>query len=109
MRTETPSARKRKDPREFFRVKTWADRPPRVTAEGGKNLCEFWNQLCPVGTEVRFYGWWGRWLDFEDTKTRGEAFMSLSGDPVLFIEGRPGYVSLFYCEPLLDKPPPSRG
>lgn len=87
----------------LFKVKTWADDPPRLDRDVAGKLCEEWNGLCPEGTAVRFYGTWGLWTKYRDSKTRSTAFLSSSNEPVIFLEGVAGYVSLYHVEPLAEE------
>lgn len=52
-----------------------------------------WNALNPVGSEVWFFPIAGR-VERELRRVRSEAFLSSSGEPVVFLEGRSGYVSV---------------
>lgn len=76
-----------------------ADEPPRLDRELSQGLCEAWNRRFVEGTPTRFFRTWGRWGDFHDSKSRSSAFLSSSGEPVIFVEGVAGYVSLYHVEP----------
>lgn len=57
-----------------------------------------WNERYPVGTPVRFFPVLPG-TDFEESKTRSEAWELGHGEPVVKIEGRAGGVCLSHCEP----------
>jgi hypothetical protein len=60
--------------------------PRKVAAQ-----CAEWNRLNPMGSEVIVTKDSGEEVR---TKTRGEAYMSNSGHPVIFLEGISGYYLL---------------
>lgn len=63
-----------------------------------KRMVRKWNAAYPSGTAVKY---WNRFGDPPlETATRGEAFLSAAGVPVLFVERVSGYVSLFHVLPL---------
>lgn len=56
-----------------------------------------WNERYPIGTPVRFYSVLPG-TEFEESKTRSEAWELGHGEPVVKIEGRTGCVCLSHCE-----------
>jgi len=75
------------------------DSPPERKFQAGqaKRMVRKWNAAWPPGTAVRY---WNRYGDPPiETATRGEAFLSAAGLPVVFVVGISGYVSLFHVLP----------
>lgn len=63
--------------------------------EQANRACNAWNDKYPVGTPIRYW----EVLPFgpiKDTTTRGEAFTDYSGNPVVMLTGKSGYVSLHH-------------
>lgn len=63
------------------------------TAERLQSALARWNAKNPVGAEVWFFPVAGR-VDRELRRVQSEAFRSSSGEAVVFLEGRSGYVAV---------------
>lgn len=74
-----------------------ATRPPSAAAELA--LVGQWNEVCQVGSAVRFYPVWGRWNEFRETTMRAPAALLPGGQAVLWLSGMPGCVAAAHCEP----------
>lgn len=61
-------------------------------------LVSRWNELCPVGTLVRFYPVWDRWNEFRIAAVKWRASMLPSGQAVLWLAVE-GCVAAAHCEP----------
>jgi len=79
------------------------DSPPERRFQRGmqkrraKRMVRRWNRASPSGTAVKY---WNRYGDPPiETATRGEAFLSAAGLPVVCVERISGYVSLFHILP----------
>lgn len=62
-----------------------------------------WNRGWPSGTPVLYWNLYGD--PPIETATRGEAFVSAAGVPVIFVERVSGYVSLYHVLPASERPP----
>jgi len=78
--------------------------PPRRRFDEGQaeRMVRKWNRGWKSGTPILF---WNRFGDPPiETSTRGEAFVSAAGMPVIFVERVSGYVSLFHVLPASERP-----
>lgn len=74
------------------------------TPEAVQKTCDEWNALHPIGTAVRYW----EVLPFGpifDTTIRGEAFVAASGDPVVMLTGKAGFVSIWHIVAAADLHP----
>lgn len=74
------------------------------TAQDIQRTCDEWNARHPIGTPIRYW----EVLPFGpifDTTTRGEAFAAASGDPVVMLTGKSGFVSIFHIVAAADLHP----
>lgn len=76
-------------------------RPPRPNLKQRTIAILRWNERYPTGTRIGYFPVLGQpAVPMEERVTGGAAFLSESLDPVIFIDGRSGYVSLYHCRPL---------
>lgn len=71
---------------------------PEQRAEHDQQSVDGWNARFPVGTTV----WYWHSLPFgpvTETTVRADAFIAYSGEPVCFLKGISGYVSVFHVFP----------
>lgn len=74
------------------------------TPEAVQKTCDEWNARHPTGTPVRYW----EVLPFGpifDTTTRGAAFVAASGDPVVMLTGKSGFVSIWHIVAAADLHP----
>jgi hypothetical protein len=77
----------------------------RAAANGhGPLTAHGWNLAFPQRQRVRYFPVIGG-TEYVDTFTRGAAFDSSSREPVVFLEGRSGYVTLRALQPLKEVTP----
>jgi len=64
---------------------------------------EIWNEKYPSRTKVRYFPIKEDLHEYIDSETCGVAYHDSSGEPVIHLKGKSGYVSLEHITPL-DKP-----
>ncbi len=76
----------------------------RTRARQAQRAADLWNSHCPIGTPVTY---WELLRDDStkiETRTRSEAFLAASGDAVIQLEGKSGFVALHHCRPVVPEP-----